>query len=130
MCQTSVTHIYSAGDAIGFPSLASTSMEQGGIAACHAFKIAMPSAPDYFPYGIYAVPELDFPHFSSAWPSGHSPKDILVSDEAQGVIDRQDGAAERACRSRSVLPERPIEYLESSDPVGRKRVSNAPGWVR
>jgi NAD(P) transhydrogenase len=55
--QRSVPHIYSAGDAIGFPSLASTSMEQGRIAVCHAFKIAMPSAPDYFPYGIYAVPE-------------------------------------------------------------------------
>jgi NAD(P) transhydrogenase len=53
-----VAHIYCAGDAIGFPSLASTSMEQGRIAACHAFNIAMPPAPDYFPYGIYAVPEI------------------------------------------------------------------------
>src|ERR1700712_1463658 len=79
---------------------------------------------------MISLAKLDFPHFSSAWPSGHSPKDILVSDEAQGVIDRQDGAAERACRSRSALPEPPIEYLESSDPVGRKRASNAPGWVR
>ena len=35
--QTSVPHIYAAGDVIGFPSLASTSMEQGRIAACHAF---------------------------------------------------------------------------------------------
>jgi NAD(P) transhydrogenase len=33
-------------------------MEQGRIAACHAFDIAMPPAPDYFPYGIYAVPEI------------------------------------------------------------------------
>lgn len=33
-------------------------MEQGRIAACHAFNIAMPPAPDYFPYGIYAVPEI------------------------------------------------------------------------
>ena len=56
--QTEQGHIYAAGDAIGFPSLASTSMEQGRIAACHAFKIAMPPAPDYFPYGIYAVPEI------------------------------------------------------------------------
>jgi NAD(P) transhydrogenase len=56
--QTEVPHIYSAGDAIGFPSLASTSMEQGRIAACHAFNIAMPPAPDYFPYGIYSVPEI------------------------------------------------------------------------
>jgi NAD(P) transhydrogenase len=56
--QTSVPHIYAAGDVIGFPSLASTSMEQGRIAACHAFDAPMPPAPAYFPYGIYAVPEI------------------------------------------------------------------------
>ncbi|MBB5755128.1 Si-specific NAD(P)(+) transhydrogenase [Prosthecomicrobium pneumaticum] len=56
--QTSVPHIYAAGDVIGFPSLASTSMEQGRIAACHAFGAPMPSAPEFFPYGIYAVPEI------------------------------------------------------------------------
>ncbi|MDB5506945.1 MAG: Si-specific transhydrogenase [Devosia sp.] len=56
--QTSVSHIYAAGDVIGFPSLASTSMEQGRIAACHAFGAPMPPAPKYFPYGIYAVPEI------------------------------------------------------------------------
>ena len=51
-------HIYAAGDVIGFPSLASTSMEQGRIAACHAFGAPMPPAPEFFPYGIYAVPEI------------------------------------------------------------------------
>jgi NAD(P) transhydrogenase len=56
--QTEVPHIYSAGDAIGFPSLASTSMEQGRIAACHAFSIPVPPAPEFFPYGIYSVPEI------------------------------------------------------------------------
>lgn len=56
--QTQVPHIYAAGDVIGFPSLASTSMEQGRIAACHAFDLPMPPAPVYFPYGIYAVPEI------------------------------------------------------------------------
>jgi NAD(P) transhydrogenase len=56
--QTSVPHIYSAGDAIGFPSLASTSMEQGRIAACHAFGMKLPPAPEFFPYGIYTVPEI------------------------------------------------------------------------
>ena len=56
--QTAVPHIYAAGDVIGFPSLASTSMEQGRIAACHAFDAPMPPAPAYFPYGIYAVPEI------------------------------------------------------------------------
>jgi len=56
--QTEVPHIYAAGDVIGFPSLASTSMEQGRIAACHAFGLPLPPAPAYFPYGIYAVPEI------------------------------------------------------------------------
>ena len=56
--QTSVPNIYAAGDVIGFPSLASTSMEQGRIAACHAFGAPMMSAPEAFPYGIYAVPEI------------------------------------------------------------------------
>jgi NAD(P) transhydrogenase len=56
--QTSAPHIYCAGDAIGFPSLASTSMEQGRIAACHAFGVPAPHAPEFFPYGIYAVPEI------------------------------------------------------------------------
>ena len=56
--QTSVPHIYAAGDVIGFPSLASTSMEQGRVAACHAFGIPLPPAPETFPYGIYAVPEI------------------------------------------------------------------------
>jgi len=56
--QTAVPHIYAAGDVIGFPSLASTSMEQGRIAACHAFGLPIPPAPAYFPYGIYAVPEI------------------------------------------------------------------------
>ncbi len=56
--QTDVPHIYAAGDVVGFPSLASTSMEQGRIAACHAFDIPMASPPDYFPYGIYTVPEI------------------------------------------------------------------------
>ncbi|WP_284944212.1 Si-specific NAD(P)(+) transhydrogenase [Acidisoma cladoniae] len=56
--QTDVPHIYSAGDAIGFPSLASTSMEQGRIAACHAFNMPLPPAPEFFPYGIYSVPEI------------------------------------------------------------------------
>ncbi len=56
--QTAVPHIYAAGDVIGFPSLASTSMEQGRIAACHAFNEPAHAAPEFFPYGIYSVPEI------------------------------------------------------------------------
>lgn len=64
--QTRVPHIYAAGDVIGFPSLASTAMEQGRIAACHAFGAPMPPAPEYFPYGIYAVPEISTVGLSEA----------------------------------------------------------------
>ena len=54
-----VPHIYAAGDVIGFPSLASTSMEQGRIAACHALRRGRcRRAPEFFPYGIYSVPEI------------------------------------------------------------------------
>ncbi|MDH3658913.1 MAG: Si-specific NAD(P)(+) transhydrogenase [Alphaproteobacteria bacterium] len=56
--RTAVPHIYAAGDVIGFPSLASTSMEQGRIAACRAFDHPSHDAPAFFPYGIYAVPEV------------------------------------------------------------------------
>ena len=56
--QCDTPHIYAAGDVIGFPSLASTSMEQGRIAACHAFGHNAHKPPEYFPYGIYSVPEI------------------------------------------------------------------------
>jgi len=55
---TGVSHIFAVGDVIGFPSLASTSMEQGRIAACRAFDEPAPAAPEFFPYGIYSVPEM------------------------------------------------------------------------
>ena len=56
--QTAVPNIYAVGDVIGFPSLASTSMEQGRLAACHAFGVEANSVPELFPYGIYSIPEI------------------------------------------------------------------------
>jgi NAD(P) transhydrogenase len=56
--QTEVPHIYAVGDVIGFPSLASTSMEQGRLASCHAFGVPTHSIPELFPYGIYTVPGM------------------------------------------------------------------------
>lgn len=57
--QTSVPHIYAAGDVIGFPALASTSMEQGRIAMCHAFGLTYKQALAHeIPYGIYTVPAI------------------------------------------------------------------------
>ncbi len=56
--QTEVPHIYAVGDVIGFPALASTAMEQGRLAVCHAFGAPTKSIPELFPYGIYAIPEI------------------------------------------------------------------------
>ena len=56
--QTEVDNIYAAGDVIGFPSLASTSMEQGRLATCHAFGKPAGSGMKLFPFAIYAVPEM------------------------------------------------------------------------
>ncbi|GAB4181624.1 MAG: Si-specific NAD(P)(+) transhydrogenase [Thalassobaculales bacterium] len=56
--QTAVPHIFAAGDVIGFPSLASTSMEQGRLAACAAFGVPATAVPALFPYGIYTIPEI------------------------------------------------------------------------
>ncbi len=56
--QTAVPNIYAVGDVIGFPALASTSMEQGRLAACHMFGQACERIDDLLPYGIYAIPEI------------------------------------------------------------------------
>lgn len=70
--QSTVPHIYAVGDVVGAPALASTSMEQGRIACCHAFDIKGNSGgaklesdrlvgqtmPTLFPYGIYTIPEI------------------------------------------------------------------------
>lgn len=56
--QTGVPHIYAVGDVVGFPALASTSLEQGRLAACHAFGVPATSMPQLFPFGIYSIPEI------------------------------------------------------------------------
>jgi len=58
--QTKVSHIFAVGDVIGFPSLASVSMEQGRIAAARAFQLNAQSNPANYPYGIYTIPEISF----------------------------------------------------------------------
>jgi NAD(P) transhydrogenase len=58
--RTTQPHIFAVGDVIGFPSLASVSMEQGRIAAAHAFGKTIPSNPAGYPYGIYTIPEISF----------------------------------------------------------------------
>jgi NAD(P) transhydrogenase len=58
--QTKQPNIYAVGDVIGFPSLASVSMEQGRIAVAHAYNKNVSSNPSYFPFGIYTIPEISF----------------------------------------------------------------------
>jgi NAD(P) transhydrogenase len=58
--RTEVPHIFAVGDVIGFPSLASVSMEQGRIAAAHACNKPVHSNPANYPYGIYTIPEISF----------------------------------------------------------------------
>jgi NAD(P) transhydrogenase len=58
--RTEVEHIYAAGDVIGWPSLAATSMEQGRLAAAHAFDHEAHSLSELLPIGIYTIPEISF----------------------------------------------------------------------
>ena len=56
--RTEVPHIYAAGDAIGYPSLAATSSEQGRLAACHALGVEAGPMEPHVPIGIYSIPEI------------------------------------------------------------------------
>ncbi len=56
--RTSVPHIFAAGDVIGYPALAATSMDQGRLAACHMFAAQTEPMADHFPIGIYSIPEI------------------------------------------------------------------------
>jgi len=57
--KTAVPHVYAAGDVIGFPALAATSMEQARVAVCHAFGFAYKKqVSELLPYGVYTIPEV------------------------------------------------------------------------
>ena len=57
--RTNIPHIFAAGDVIGFPALASTSMDQGRVAVAHMFQTEdLNHLPTFFPYGIYTIPEV------------------------------------------------------------------------
>jgi NAD(P) transhydrogenase len=58
--RTAVDHIYAAGDVIGWPSLAATSMEQGRLAAAHALDHPTHSMSELLPFGIYTIPEISY----------------------------------------------------------------------
>jgi len=58
--RTAVEHIYAVGDVIGFPALAATSMDQGRLAAYHAFSESSAKLTDLQPIGIYSIPEVSY----------------------------------------------------------------------
>ena len=58
--RTAVDHIHAAGDVIGWPSLAATSMEQGRLAAAHALDQPTHSMSELLPFGIYTIPEISY----------------------------------------------------------------------
>ena len=60
--RTTQPNIFAVGDVIGFPSLASVSMEQGRIAAGAGLRLPLQSDPASYPYGIYTIPR-DFVHW-------------------------------------------------------------------
>ncbi len=75
--RTTVPGIYAVGDVIGFPALASTSMEQGRVAMCHAFDIGYKTRiSPVLPYGIYSIPEI-----SSVGPSEQELKEKGIDYE-------------------------------------------------
>ncbi|OQW33556.1 MAG: NAD(P)(+) transhydrogenase [Nitrospira sp. SG-bin1] len=75
--QTAIPHIYAAGDVIGFPALASTSMQQGRHAACHAFGHPDRTDTSLLPYGIYAIPEISM--------VGRNEEELTRTDVPYGV---------------------------------------------
>ena len=75
--QTAIPHIYAAGDIIGFPALASTSMQQGRHAASHAFGQPDRTDTALLPYGIYAIPEISM--------VGRTQEDLAKADIPFGI---------------------------------------------
>jgi NAD(P) transhydrogenase len=87
--QTAQPHIRAAGDVIGFPALASSSMEQASLAMVHAFDLKYKQqAPSLLPYGIYTIPECSM--------IGETED----SAQRRGVLTSSDGPATAQCPRR------------------------------
>jgi NAD(P) transhydrogenase len=88
--QTKIPHIYAAGDVIGHPNLASTSLQQGRVAACHALDTPTLKQSPWFPYGIYSVPEMSTCGMSEEETKGRSiPYEVGIarfSETSRGQI--------------------------------------------
>ena len=151
--RTAVPHIYAVGDVIGFPSLASTSLEQGRLAACHAFGIAARSVPALIPYAIYRPPEADLPLGHARAPgrphhrrgrqradphrpgrdglprvSGALRRGGLQLPDARRVL--QDGRPRRAQPTRLLADERVGGGVHAVAPPAGGTRRSAPAWMR
>jgi NAD(P) transhydrogenase len=128
--RTSVAHIFAAGDVIGWPSLASTAMEQGRVAICHAFGFSYKKAmAPLFPYGLYTIPEVSMVGDTEedARKKGH---DVEVGrafyrDNARGqIVNDQEGlvklvfdAKDRKLLGVHILGERATELIHLGQAV-------------
>ena len=122
--QTAVPNIYAAGDVVGFPALAATSMEQGRVAACHAFGIAYKTGVSPFqPYGIYSIPEIstigpseqELKEKGIAYEIGHArfennPRGQIIGD-ADGFIKLLFDPESRRLLSAHILGEHATELI-------------------
>lgn len=78
--QTDADHIYAVGDVIGFPALAATSMDQGRLAASHAFDEPAHELHGLQPIGIYTIPEISYCGKTEAELTGESvPFEVGIS---------------------------------------------------
>jgi NAD(P) transhydrogenase len=95
--RTAVPSIYAAGDVIGFPALASTSMDQARVAVCHAFGFGYKQQVSHLlPYGVYTIPEVSCVGFSEeqAKENGidYAVGRALYKDNARGkIVGDKDG---------------------------------------
>ncbi len=125
--QTKVAHIYAVGDVVGFPSLASVSMEQGRIAAARAFDDhAATSNPSFYPYGIYTIPEISFIGKTEEQLTGEDvPYEVGMAyyrEVARGTDSRRhDGPAEADFSSRHAEGAGRAHYRRRSQRTGAHR---------
>ncbi len=128
--ETTCPGVYAAGDVVGFPALASTSMEQARVAMCHAFQLKYKTrVSELFPYGLYTVPEVSMAGLTEA-DARKKGLDVEVGrayykDNARGqIINDPDGmvklvfdAGTRKLLGVHVLGERATELVHTGQAV-------------
>ena len=106
--QTEVPHVYAVGDVVGFPALASTSMEQGRVAAHHAMGTPLEHVPELLPYGVDSDPVHDAESGLILFTSGES-----LHGSVRGMLHAY-APAERALRSKKAASSRASCGLRAS----------------